>query len=125
MANITRKGRTRTPPFVMLDHRLLDSAAWQRLGFAAAKLLLLLARRHNGTNNGQIQLGEREAAEAIGAARNTVRTAFLELEQSGFIVATDRGHFNVKIRVATTWRLTFHATAGAPATHDYRDQPSA
>lgn len=121
MANQTRKGRTRTPPFVMLDHRLIDSPAWIDLGGTAAKLLLHLARLHNGTNNGQLFLAERAAADAVGVRRGAAAAAFDELEAHGFIVATQRGAFQVKVKLATSWRLTFHPTDRAAATHDYRD----
>ena len=125
MANVTRKGRNRTPPFVMLEHRLIDSPAWVSLGGSAVKLLMLMARRYNGSNNGQMHLGEREAAEVIGLSRNTVASAFAQLEAAGFIVAVERGHFHVKARIATRWRLTFHSTDNGPATHDYRAFPTA
>lgn len=121
MGNVTRKGRTRTPPFVMLDHRLIDSPAWVDLGGTAAKLLLHMARLYNGSNNGDLILGERAAAEAIGVGRGAASAALIELEGHGFIVATQRGAFVCKMRIATSWRLTFHKTAGGAATHDYRD----
>lgn len=119
-SNTTSKGRTRTPPFVMLDHRLLDSPAWLDLGGTAAKLLLHLARLYNGSNNGDLSLGERTAADAIGVGRGAAAAAFDELEGHGFIAATRRGAFQVKVRLATSWRLTFHPTSTGPATHDYR-----
>ena len=104
----------------MLDHRLIDSAAWADLGGTAAKLLLYLARLYNGANNGDLCLAERAAADAIGVRRGAAAAAFDELEAHGFIVATRRGAFQVKVRVATSWRLTFHPTSTAAATHDYR-----
>lgn len=121
MANVTTKGRRRTTPFVMIEHRLLDSQAWAGLSGTAAKLLLRMARLYDGSNNGAIVLGERQAADTIGVSRATIGKAFDELEVAGFIVATARGHFAVKLRQATTWRLTFQPTAQKPATHDYRD----
>jgi hypothetical protein len=121
MANVTRKGRSRCPPFVMFDHRILDSPAWIDLGGTAAKLLLYLARLHNGTNNGDLFLAERAAADAIGVRRGAAAAAFDELEAHGFIAATQRGAFTVKVKLATSWRLTFHPTERAAATHEYRD----
>jgi DNA-binding transcriptional MocR family regulator len=105
----------------MFDHRILDSPAWIDLGGTAAKLLLYLARLHNGTNNGDLFLAERAAADAIGVRRGAAAAAFDELEAHGFIAATQRGAFTVKVKLATSWRLTFHPTERAPATHDYRD----
>lgn len=121
MANITRKGRSRCPPFVMIDHRMMDTLAWVDLGGTAAKLLLHLARLYNGSNNGEIVLGERAAADAIGVRRGAAAAAFDDLEARGFIVAAQRGAFTVKVKLATSWRLTFHPTERAAATHDYRD----
>lgn len=105
----------------MLDHRLIDTPAWIDLGGTAAKLLLYLARMYNGSNNGQIALAERAAAEAIGVRRGAAAAAFDELEAHGFIRVTQRGAFSVKVKLATTWRLTFHPTERASPTHDYRD----
>lgn len=120
MANVTSKGRRRTQPFVMLDHRLIDSPAWMNLGGTAAKLLLILARLYNGSNNGDLFLSERAAAEAIGVGKRAAALAFDELEAAGFIRPISRGSFTVKVRVATSWRLTFHASKSGAATHDYR-----
>ncbi|MDN4632781.1 hypothetical protein QCD71_14750 [Sphingomonas sp. PsM26] len=120
-ANINRKGRSRTVPFVMFDHRIIDSPAWADLGGTAAKLLLYLGRCYNGSNNGTLHLSERAAADAIGVGRGAAAAAFDELEQHGFIRPTQKGAFSVKIRLATSWRLTFHATATGSATHEYRD----
>lgn len=120
-ANINRKGRNRTVPFVMFDHRIIDSPAWADLGGTAAKLLLYLGRCYNGSNNGTLHLSERAAADAIGVGRGAAAAAFDELEQHGFIRPTQKGAFSVKVRLATSWRLTFHATATSSATHEYRD----
>lgn len=100
----------------MLEHRLIDSPAWIDLGGTAAKLLLHLARLYNGANNGAIFLAERAAAEAIGVRRGAAAAAFDELESHGVIVAAERGAFSVKVKLATSWRLTFHPTERAAAT---------
>lgn len=99
----------------------MDSPAWVDLGGTAAKLLMHLARLYNGSNNGELFLAERAAADAIGVRRGAAAAAFDELEAHGFIRATQRGAFQVKVKLATSWRLTFHATRNGPATHDYRD----
>lgn len=119
-SNVTPTGRRRTPPFVMFDHRVIDSLAWIALGGTATKLLLYLARLYNGSNNGELFLGERAAADAIGVRRGAAAAAFDELEAHGFICANRRGAFQVKVKLATSWRLTFHPTNTAAATHDYR-----
>lgn len=88
---------------------MLASPAYRDLRPTARALLVELARLHNGKNNGQIALGNRQAAELMGMSdRTAIRRAFGELEAHGFIVATMRGGFNVKVRNerrATEWRL--------------------
>ena len=121
MGNTTPKGRRRTPPFVMITHAMMNTDAWRDLSGNAVKLLLHLVKMHNGGNNGEIFLGERDAAAALGIARNTVSKAFDDLISHGFLSKTQQGSFNVKIRLATIWRLTFLPTQGRGPTHEYRD----
>jgi hypothetical protein len=111
--------RRKTPPFVMFYHRWIDTDAWRALSGMEAKLLLYLLRCYNGDNNGDLFLSERDAAKAIGCARNTASKAFVGLEQRGFIATTTKGYFS-SIRKATTWRLTCWPAHGAAATHEYR-----
>jgi hypothetical protein len=66
-----------------------------------------LARRYNGQNNGQISLSVRQAASEIGCCLNHAADLLHELEEAGFIAATQRGAFSWKKRHATTWRLTW------------------
>jgi hypothetical protein len=114
MAKKNRKGRTSgMEPFVMLQHYLLDSPAWKTLKPTPQALYVVLARRYNGSNNGRIGLGEREAATELNLAdRRAVRKAFAELEARGFITAAKRGAFNLKQandKRATEWALTVYS----------------
>jgi hypothetical protein len=100
--------------FIMVSYSMMDSPAWRDLSGTAVKLLLHLVKLSEGNNGyghkdepGELFLGERDAADAIGVARNTVSKAFEELIEHGFLRAVRRGHFKVKIRLATVWRLTF------------------
>ena len=109
-----RRGRRSSGAFVMVDHFLMKSPAWQDLSGNAVKLLMHLMMLSQGNNGwghkdqqGQLFLSEREAASAIGVARNTASRAFDELIEHGFLCAVQQGHFHVKVRIATTWRLTF------------------
>lgn len=108
-------GKRRTSGlFVMVLHSMMKSPAWHDLSGNAVKLLLHLIMLSQGNNGwghkdepGELFLGEREAAEAVGVARNTVSRAFEELIEHGFLRVVRAGHFHVKVRVATAWRLTF------------------
>jgi hypothetical protein len=98
----------------MVSNSMMDSAAWRDLSGTGVKLLLHLMRLSEGNNGfghkdepGELFLAEREAAEAIGVSRNTVSKAFDELIGHGFLRVVRQGHFQVKVRLATVWRLTF------------------
>ncbi len=96
----------------------MNSEAWRDLSGNAVKLLLLLMKLSQGNNGwgwgrnqggGHLYLGERLAAETLGVSRNTASRCFEELIEKGFLEAVRKGHFHVKVREATTWRLTFQA----------------
>jgi hypothetical protein len=130
MGKPNAKGRNKGG-FVMVHHFLMNSPAYRDLSGTSVKLLLHLMRLSCGNNGygfgkgepGQLFLAEREAAEAIGVARNTVSKAFLDLVEHGFLRPVSVGHFHVKTRVATTWRLTFepHPQGRRGPTNEWRD----
>lgn len=116
-------GRSEVLRFVQLYHWMLDCPAYASLRLIARALLVELARRFNGSNNGEIGLGEREAAARLAVTdRKAVRRAFGELESAGFIVKTRAGAFSVKAadgRRASEWRLTWWGCGDALATKDF------
>lgn len=98
----------------MVLHSMMKSPAWQDLSGNAVKLVLHLAMLSQGNNgwghtaeHGELFLSERDAAAAIGVSRNTASRAFAELVEHGFLRAVRAGHFAVKLKIATVWRLTF------------------
>ena len=108
------KNRRQSGGFVMVMHSMLKSPAWQDLSGNAVKLVLHLAMLSQGNNgwghtdeHGELFLSERDAAAAIGVSRNTASRAFAELIEHGFLRAVRAGHFAVKLKIATVWRLTF------------------
>ena len=123
---VNRKGRSRgVERFVMLYHYLLRSPAWQHLTPVERCLLVELYSRFTGNNNGDIGLGCREAAMALGVSPNSASRAFRELAAKGFVEATSRGAFTRKNRFATTWRLTEFGVGDELPTKDFmRWQPS-
>lgn len=122
-SRVNATGRNEVARFVQLHHWMLDCDAFTGLRPMARALLLELARRYNGVNNGMIGLGEREAASRLAIAdRKAVRRAFAELEGAGFIAKTRAGGFNVKTpdaRRASEWRLTWLACGDALPTKDF------
>lgn len=124
MAKLTKKGRrTHGPPFIQLHWWVYDSPAFQSLKPGPRALLLALLRRHNGSNNGSIALGVREAAaECRIRDKDTISSYFASLERRGLIAATRRGAFNLKDPTrnrATEWRLSWIDAPGVGATKDF------
>jgi hypothetical protein len=71
----------------------------------AAKLLIAVWARHNGSNNGEISFSVREAME-IGFARSAASEDFAELVERGFLAVSRQAAFTLKTKEARTWRLT-------------------
>jgi hypothetical protein len=100
-----RKGRDKGPSFLQIFHYVYDSAAYRDLDPVARALYAALRRRFNGTNNGTIGLGCREAAEEINVTARTASRAFDDLIDHGFIRVTTNSTFHQK-RMAREWLLT-------------------
>lgn len=105
--------------YVALHFWLLESEAFGALSGNAVKLLVRLAARYNGVNNGAISMSVREAKAELGCSLNHAAKCFRELESAGFIEATQRGAFDWKKRHATTWRLTWVDCGDELATKEF------
>src|SRR5262249_12294369 len=114
--------------FVWLRHWLVNAPAWRSLTGNAAKLYVELAMRYNGSKNGPIPYGVREAGKALNVSFQTAMRSLQLLQNRGFIVCTRKGAFSLKAApYASEWRLTEYANDAPPehATKDFmRWQPS-
>lgn len=124
MVKKNAKGRSKHgSSFVMLEHWMMKSQAYRSLKPGPRALLLEIMRRYNGSNNGRIGLGLREAAAALAMSdRQAIARYFSELEEKGFIRATRRSGFNLKdpnSRTATEWALTQYPVGDALATKEF------
>jgi len=113
---------TKHEPFIMLPHAVYDSPEFAALEPIHVALLLLLLRKHNGFNNGDIPLGTREVEKRCHCGHATACRALKRLETDGLITATYKGHLVPEIgrpNVATRWRLTFleEGYRGPPQNH--------
>lgn len=100
----------RSEPFIMLPHAVYDDPKFVALKPIHLAILLLLIRRHNGHNNGNIALGVREAAKRCHCSQMTACRALAHLQTMGFVTATYKGHLVPepgRPDVATRWRLNF------------------
>lgn len=120
---LLRNGRNAgSTAFLMLDHYIFDCAACRTMKPGPRALLDELIRRHNGSNNGHIGLGQREAAKCLSVNKDTVPGYFAALIERGFIAPARPGSFNMKnpeSRRATEWRLTWIKTDCMAATNDF------
>ena len=98
--------------FCALSFQLVDSMAFQHLSHAGMRVLVLLKRRFNGINNGDICLSCRDVAKACPMSRNTAGRAFQELQQKGFITQTRLGYFANGGNVASAWKLNTDKNKG-------------
>lgn len=114
-----RRPLPREQRFATLHFWLLDSDAFRELRGNAVKLMLRLATRYNGANNGAISMSTREALREVSCSHNHAAELFHELQDAGFIRATQKGSFGWKKRHATTWRLTWLECDGEPATREF------
>ena len=103
---MTKRSKDTAARHIRLYHWLLRSEAWQSLSANARAVYIEMAARYNGSNNGQIPFSVRDAANRAHIGKNAADAALTLLQARGFIVATRRGAFNVKTKIATEWRLT-------------------
>ena len=109
--------------YMTLSYAHLKSPAWRSLSGAAVKVWFELHTRFNGGNNGKLHLSMNEAAEILGLGKATVKRAYDELVEKGFLVLEKRG--NWYSRRAHDWRLTSKpmqtAKGKTPPTLDWRN----
>ncbi len=122
-ARLHKNGRNAgSSAFLMLNHYIFDCAAYRTMKPGPRALLDELIRRHNGSNNGRIGLGQREAAKCLNVNKDTVPGYFTSLIERGFIAPARPGGFNMKdpaSRRSTEWRLTWFSTECMAATKDF------
>ena len=96
--------------FLKLSHSLVDCPAFTDASAGATRLLILLWRRFNGRNNGDIPCSVREAAAWCKCGKSAAAAYFIELQERGLISPVSKGRFTsrgARQNVATKWLLTF------------------
>jgi hypothetical protein len=102
-----RTGRSKKAArHVRLYHWMMATPAWKSLTGNQRALYVEIAARYDGSNNGRIPYSVREAAQALHIGKATAARDLIVLGERGFIVVMARGAFNVKLKLATEWRLT-------------------
>jgi len=117
------KGRNPYSRFVRLPHSLLETSAYRTLSLAARAVLTELAMLENGSNNGELFLSVRDAADRIGVVDlGVVRKALDDLVERGFIKVSQEAHFHIKAAEksrARCWQLTWIPAFGKAPTRDF------
>ena len=119
-----KRGRSKKgPPFVMLDHALIDHPAFRALDPFALQVLIFLARAYKGPNKARIEASVRHVMKGTGQSLNRARKSLGQLVDMGFTIPLAVGHMGSEgAGVGTTWRLTYMPFEGTPATHEYREK---
>lgn len=112
-------GRTeKSGRFVMLPHRILESAAYASLDLTARALLTELVMIYKGSNNGSLYLSTIDATSRLGLTdKRPALRAFDDLQDRGFVTLAKDAHFAVKASEssrARCWRLTWEAWPECP-----------
>lgn len=112
--------RGNSPPFVKLEHWLMNCDAWLALKPGPRALYTELKKRFKGGNNGEIFLSHRDAANALGVGRDTVGAYYKKLLEHGFIIET-RGHClgPAGIGQSSSYALTELPLGERPATKEF------
>jgi hypothetical protein len=98
-------GKHNGPSFIQLPHHVKRSTSYHGLSLAARALLTELIDRYNGSNNGMVVLGQREAAYELHVNQATISRAARELDDADLARPTQVGEW--RGRRATEWRLTW------------------
>ena len=124
MAKMKKNGRSKGDArHVRFYHWEMESPAFRSLSCPARCLLLEFKALYNGTNNGRIGMGVRQAARLLNRSAGHMSPIFQELEGKGFIklrtpgtLPNGQGAANAK---QAEWSLTEYGINGQPATKDF------
>ena len=128
MSRSKRKSREKhiQGKFVALPNWMADTPAWHSLNPNARCVWFELMRRWkgpHGSNNGDLYLSSREAADFLNIGKGSAQRAFHELQDRGFIRITRPAGFEWRDgrrqRVAPRYAVTHEPVGGAPATKEF------
>ena len=113
------KGRSKSK-FVMVRHDIMSSPAWLSLSPYARSVWLVLMKRYNSYNNGEIPLSVREASIEGGMSEGRAKKSFDELIEKGFIKITMNSSFTIKIKKSRRWAITHESLDKKPPSNEWR-----
>lgn len=89
-----RFGKSKAPPFAMLQKAMIQSPGYRSLSFVARVVLIELLAQYNGANNGDLSATRTMARDWGIGSDNTLRQAIKDLESGGWIIQTRSSVFS-------------------------------
>ena len=114
-----KTGRNSAHQYWNLPFSMAQSPAVRLLNGHALKILVELRARYNGYNNAKIILSYEDACRTLAMSKATVKRAFDELQEIGFIRLIKKGRWHG--RMASEWCITFEKCEPVPATHEWKE----
>lgn len=132
---VNKSGRSEgVARFVQLPYWILETPAARSLSGTAFKVLVYVAKRFNGVNNGTIGFGSRSGCfvkkpgtgeledMSIGIGKSAMAAALAELVAAGFLRCMKASSFDQK-RTTNEWRVTWLPAGSHPATKEFATMP--
>ena len=105
-------------PFLSIPVAAIDSPAFRDLSNSGARMLLIVCRQHNGSNNGLLQACHSYAEVRGIGSKATVRHAVKDLIDHGFLFRT-RSHGNKHGgNIPAKYAVTFYPMAPKEKTRE-------
>lgn len=115
-----RTGRSKgEAQYLQLFYVMARHQAWRSLGGPAVKLWIELRMSFNGRNNGSIFLSYEDAATRLNLSKSTVKRAYAELQEKGFLSLRVKGNWYG--RRAHEWIFTDLPHRDMPPTRDWEN----
>ena len=114
------KGRNKGSRHIQLWENMHESEAWRSLSLAARCVWLEVMKRFRGSNNGDIPLSCREAAEYCLIGKSTAKRAFDELIEKGFLKIGMYSSFTYKKKRSRRWIITHYPYDDKAPTNEWK-----
>jgi len=117
--NINNKSRSKydSSQYLRLSYNMIKSPQFRSLGGNDIRVLLEIASRHNGYNNGRIGAGLVDLADVLMMGKSTVQSSLKNLQKTKFIKLRKLGKFQG--RIASEWEVAFLSSEGVPASNEW------
>lgn len=125
-----QKGRSGST-FIQLSHFVVRSPEWCRLSGAETRMLIELAAKYNGRNNGDLSATYADLSPRGWASKDTIHRALKGLEDAGWIIKTRQGgrHVGPSLYAITWWPIDesykHHERGTHKATHAWKKESAA